>query len=306
MIETVSSMASALTAAAPQRKQSVFNWTAVGWFGVLLVVCYAPILAALVKNWNDDADMGHGFFVPIIAAYIAWLKRDEIANLPVRPNWWGLAIVIYGAFQMYIATLGAELFLARTSFVISIIGMVLLLGGTQYLRVFAFPLFLLFFMVPIPAIIYNRITFPLQIYASEAADSVLGLLGYAVLREGNILELPSQRLSVVEACSGIRSLLSLSFLALVYGYFFEKKTWVRVALFLSTIPIAMIANAARVTLTGILSEIKPELAEGFFHEFSGWVIFMIALAIMVGLHQLVIRSLKVINARRQPVLHSEI
>jgi len=299
-------MASALTAAAPQRKQSVFNWTAVGWFGVLLVVCYAPILAALVKNWNDDADMGHGFFVPIIAAYIAWLKRDEIANLPVRPNWWGLAIVIYGAFQMYIATLGAELFLARTSFVISIIGMVLLLGGTQYLRVFAFPLFLLFFMVPIPAIIYNRITFPLQIYASEAADSVLGLLGYAVLREGNILELPSQRLSVVEACSGIRSLLSLSFLALVYGYFFEKKTWVRVALFLSTIPIAMIANAARVTLTGILSEIKPELAEGFFHEFSGWVIFMIALAIMVGLHQLVIRSLKVINARRQPVLHSEI
>lgn len=306
MIGIVSPMASALTAAAPQRKQSVFNWTAVGWFGVLLVVCYAPILAALVKNWNDDADMGHGFFVPIIAAYIAWLKRDEIANLPVRPNWWGLAIVIYGAFQMYIATLGAELFLARTSFVISIIGMVLLLGGTQYLRVFAFPLFLLFFMVPIPAIIYNRITFPLQIYASEAADSVLGLLGYAVLREGNILELPSQRLSVVEACSGIRSLLSLSFLALVYGYFFEKKTWVRVALFLSTIPIAMIANAARVTLTGILSEIKPELAEGFFHEFSGWVIFMIALAIMVGLHQLVIRSLKVINARRQPVLHSEI
>lgn len=299
-------MASALTAAAPQRKQSVFNWTAVGWFGVLLVVCYAPILAALVKNWNDDADMGHGFFVPIIAAYIAWLKRDEIANLPARPNWWGLAIVIYGAFQMYIATLGAELFLARTSFVISIIGMVLLLGGREYLRVFAFPLFLLFFMVPIPAIIYNRITFPLQIYASEAADSVLGLLGYAVLREGNILELPSQRLSVVEACSGIRSLLSLSFLALVYGYFFEKKTWVRVALFLSTIPIAMIANAARVTLTGILSEIKPELAEGFFHEFSGWVIFMIALAIMVGLHQLVIRSLKVINARRQPVLHSEI
>ena len=299
-------MASALTAAAPQRKQSVFNWTAVGWFGVLLVVCYAPILAALVKNWNDDADMGHGFFVPIIAAYIAWLKRDEIANLPARPNWWGLAIVIYGAFQMYIATLGAELFLARTSFVISIIGMVLLLGGREYLRVFAFPLFLLFFMVPIPAIIYNRITFPLQIYASEAADSVLGLLGYAVLREGNILELPSQRLSVVEACSGIRSLLSLSFLALVYGYFFEKKNWVRVALFLSTIPIAMIANAARVTLTGILSEIKPELAEGFFHEFSGWVIFMIALAIMVGLHQLVIRSLKVINARRQPVLHSEI
>lgn len=252
---------------------------------------------ALVKNWNDDADMGHGFFVPIIAGYIAWQKKDEITGVRPTPNWWGLAIVLYGAFQLYIATLGAELFLARTSFVISIIGMVLLLGGTRYLRTFAFPLFLLFFMVPIPAIIYNRITFPLQIIASEAADNALGALGYAVLREGNILELPSQKLSVVEACSGIRSLLSLSFLSLVYGYFFEKKTWIRVGLFLSTIPIAIIANACRVTLTGILSEIRPELAEGFFHEFSGWVIFMIALAIMVGLHQLVIRSTRSLYAR---------
>jgi len=303
MISIVQPMASVVSAAAPPTKRSDFDWPSIAWFGLLLAVCYAPILAALVKNWNDDADMGHGFFVPIIAGYIAWQKRSQIADIRAQPNWWGLAIVVYGAVQMYIATLGAELFLARTSFVISIIGMVLLLGGREYLRVFAFPLFLLFFMVPIPAIIYNRITFPLQIYASQAADSVLGLLGYAVLREGNILELPSQRLSVVEACSGIRSLLSLSFLSLVYGYFFEKKTWIRVALFFSTIPIAMIANAARVTLTGILSEIKPELAEGFFHEFSGWVIFMIALAIMVGLHQLVIRANQYLRRRN---LHASI
>lgn len=289
-------MATVLTSPA-QQKRSAFDWTSIGWFALLLLICYAPVLAALVKNWNDDADMGHGFFVPVIAAYIAWQKKDELAGVRTKPNWWGLAIVVYAAFQLYIATLGAELFLARTSFVISIIGMVLLLGGSEYLRIFKFPLFLLFFMVPIPAIIYNRITFPLQILASEAADSVLGLLGYAVLREGNILELPSQRLSVVEACSGIRSLLSLSFLSLVYGYFFEKKTWIRVGLFLSTIPIAIIANAGRVTLTGMLSEIKPEYAEGFFHEFSGWVIFMIALAIMVGLHQLVIRTHRIIHAR---------
>ncbi len=290
-------MASVLTTPS-QQKRIGFDWSFVGWFGLLLLVCYAPVLIALVKNWNDDADMGHGFFVPVIAGYIAWQKKGELAGVRARPNWWGLAIVIYAAFQLYIATLGAELFLARTSFVISIIGMVLLLGGREYLRIFSFPLFLLFFMVPIPAIIYNRITFPLQILASEAADYTLQLLGYAVLREGNILELPSQRLSVVEACSGIRSLLSLSFLSLVYGYFFEKKTWIRVGLFLSTIPIAMIANAGRVTLTGILSEIKPEYADGFFHEFSGWVIFMIALAIMIALHQIVIRTTQHIHARR--------
>jgi len=282
----------------PPRATRTVNWGPLAWFGALLVFCYAPVLAALARQWNNDADMGHGFFVPVIAAYIAWQKKSEIADLAPRPNWWGLAIVIYGAFQLYIATLGAELFLARTSFVISIIGMVLLLGGREYLRIFSFPLFLLFFMVPIPNVIYNKITFPLQILASQVADNVLGLMGYAVLREGNILELPSQRLSVVEACSGIRSLLSLSFLSLVYGYFFEKKTWIRVALFISTIPIAIIANAGRVTLTGVLSEIRPELADGFFHEMSGWVIFMIALAIMVLVHQLVIRTYNYIHVRR--------
>jgi len=291
-------MASSVFITSPQQKRSTFDWTSIAWFALLLLVCYAPVLTALVKNWNDDADMGHGFFVPVIAAYIAWQKKDQLGGVIAKPNWWGLAIVLYGALQLYIATLGAELFLARTAFVISIIGVVLLLGGREYLRIFAFPLFLLFFMVPIPAILYNRITLPLQYTASATADFVLQLMGYAVLREGNILELPSQRLSVVEACSGIRSLLSLSFLSLVYGYFFEKKTWIRVALFLSTIPIAIIANAGRVTLTGMLSEIKPELAEGFFHEFSGWVIFMIALAIMVGLHQIVVRSHHYLYARR--------
>ena len=118
------------------------------------------------------------------------------------------------------------------------------------LRKLAFPLFLLFFMVPIPAVIYNRITFPLQILASRLADDALTVLSIPVLREGNILELPNQRLSVVEACSGIRSLLSLTFLSLVYGYFFERRVWLRVVLFLATVPIAIVANGSRVTLTG--------------------------------------------------------
>ncbi len=296
-------MSSVLSAVPPDQKREVFSWSTIAWFGALLVFCYAPILAALVKNWNDDQDMGHGFFVPIIAGYIAWQKRSELVGLTPKPNWWGLVIVLYGAFQLYIATLGAELFLSRTAFVISMIGMVLLLGGRDYLRIFKFPLFLLFFMVPIPAILYNRITFPLQILATQAADIALGLLGYPVLREGNILELPSQRLDVVEACSGIRSLLSLTFLSLVYGYFFEKRSWIRVALFFSTIPIAIAANACRVTLTGIVSEIRPELAEGFFHEFQGWVIFMIALAIMVGVHQLLVRGYRLFHARRSAAIH---
>lgn len=297
-------LSSALSVAPPEQERETISWSTAAWFAVLLLICYAPVLTALVKNWYTDPDMGHGFFVPVIAGYIAWRKRPELAGLKATPNWWGLAIVLYGAFQLYIGTLGAELFLSRTSFVITLIGMVLLLGGTGYLRVFAFPLFLLFFMVPIPAILYNRITFPLQILATQAADAALSFMNYPVLREGNILELPSQRLDVVEACSGIRSLLSLTFLSLVYGYFFEKENWIRSALFVSTIPIAIVANAARVTLTGMLSEIRPDLAEGFFHEFQGWVIFMIALAIMVGVHQVLIRGYNFVHAKRQLALGS--
>lgn len=262
-------------------------WTSIGWFTLLLVVCYAPVLVGLVNQWNSDEDMGHGFFVPPIAAYIAWQKRDEIMAGPFRTNWLGLALVIYAGIQLVIATLGAELFLARTALVLAIIGSVLFVGGMRTLRIVAFPLFLLFFMVPIPAVIYNRITFPLQIFASEVAEVALNAIGIPVLREGNVLELPSQKLSVVEACSGIRSLLSLTFLGLVYAYFFDSKPWMRFALLAATVPIAIAANAGRVTITGIMSEIDPELASGFAHSASGWVIFMIALIILVFAHKMI-------------------
>jgi exosortase len=223
-----------------------------------------------------------------------------LAAIQPQPNWWGLLVVAWGGLQLLLATLGAELFTARMSFVITLIGVVWTLGGTVMLKKLAFPLFLLFFMVPIPAVIYSAATFKLQILASQLADGALTLLSVPVLREGNVLELPNQRLSVVDACSGIRSLLSLTFLSLVYGYFFERKTWVRVVLFFSTIPIAIIANASRVTITGIMTQIKADLAEGFFHEAEGWVIFMVALVILIVWHQVLVRGSNFVAARRSP------
>jgi exosortase len=275
-----------------------FSWPTIAWVSALLIACYAPVLLALVRQWSDDPDMGHGFFVPVIAGAIAWHKRDQIAGLVPRPNWWGLAIMAWAAFQLYIATLGAELFLARTSLVISIIGAVVLLGGTAYARIFAFPLFLLFFMVPIPAVIYNQLTFPLQQIASGFAETLISWTQIPVIREGNILILPSQTLNVVEACSGIRSLLTLTFFSLVYGYVFEKRTWARVVLFFSTIPITMVANAGRVALTGVVSQFNPDLAEGWFHEAQGMVIFVIALAMLIGLHQLIVRTVLFVERRK--------
>jgi exosortase len=252
-----------------------------------LILVYWPILARLASDWMNDDDMGHGVFVPLVAGYILWQQKDKIASFNGQPQLLGLAIVLVGALQMIAATLGVELFLARTAFLVSLVGAVVTLGGMAFLKQLAFPLFLLIFMVPIPAIIYNQITFPLQLFASQVAEVVLGLIGIPVLREGNVLELPSQRLSVVEACSGIRSLLSLTFLSLVYGYFFESRTLIRCLLFAATIPIAILANAGRVTITGILSEYRPELAQGFFHSAEGWVIFMIALAMLVMTHGLI-------------------
>jgi exosortase len=267
--------------------KAALPWQTLAWFGVLALICYAPTIRSLAGDWVHDADMGHGFFVPVIAGYIIWQRREELLNTKLSPNWWGLLVVLWGAAQMMVGTLGVELFLSRTALIITLFGMVWLLAGNEVLKKVLFPLALLCFMVPIPAIIYNRITFPLQLLASRLAADSLTLLGLPVLREGNILELPNRTLSVVEACSGIRSLLSLTFLSLVYGYFFEKRKWVRLTLLLATIPIAIIANGARVTITGVITEFKPEFAEGFFHESTGWVIFMTALVILLFFHQFV-------------------
>jgi exosortase len=267
-------------------------WVPLAWFFTLLVVCYAPVLRQLIHQWSNDDDMGHGFFVPVIAVYIAWLNREKLLASGWHTNYWGLALVIFAGLQLIVATFAAELFTQRTAFVEAVIGAVLFLGGTAAVRILAFPLVLLFFMVPIPAVIYSQITFPLQIFASQVAEFLLNLMGYAVLREGNVLELASQKLSVVDACSGIRSLLSLTFLSLVSAYFFDTRVWMRAVLFVAVIPIAIAANAGRVTLTGVLSEINPEYSRGMFHEASGWVIFMIALFLLVAFHQLLNRILK--------------
>jgi exosortase len=264
-------------------------WTAMAWFGFLLIACYAPVLYGLVHQWATDEDMGHGFFVPAVAGYIAWQRRHELVAKPAQPSYWGLGLVILGAIQMMLGTLGAQIFIARTAFLVSFVGAVWFLGGTRVLKILAFPLFLLVFMFPIPAIIYARITLPLQLFASQVAENVLNFINIPVIRDGNVLELPSQRLSVVEACSGIRSLLSLSFLSLIYAYFFDTKVWMRWVLLVGTIPIAILANAARVTATGIVSERNAELARGAFHTAEGFVTFLVDLVLLVLLHKLINR-----------------
>jgi exosortase len=282
----MASVAESISGQAKSPSQPI-PWPALAWFTTLLIAAYFPILQLLVAQWSTDEDVGHGFFVPLVSLYIAWQRRERILALEYKPAWWGLAMMAWGGMQGYIGILGAELFLQRTSFLVTIVGLLLVAGGVALVRELLLPLLLLPFMIPIPAVIYNQITFPLQLFASRVAEFALGLIGIPVLRDGNVLELASQKLSVVEACSGIRSLLSLTFLSLVYAYFFDQRVWMRWVLFALTVPIAIVANSGRVTITGILSEINPELARGFFHSLEGWIIFMIALVLLVATHSLI-------------------
>jgi exosortase len=285
----------------PRAAARPLPWGAIAWFSALLIAVYFPILTKLVSQWTTDDDVGHGFFVPLVALYIAWQRRQEVLRTELRPAWWGIAVIAWGALQAYIGMLGAELFLQRSAFLISLLGLLLVLGGTDLVRALLFPLLLLPFMIPIPAVIYNQITFPLQLFASQVAEFALDSMGIPVFRDGNILELASQPLSVAEACSGIRSLLTLTFLSLVYAYFFDSKVWMRWVLLIGTVPIAIIANAGRVTLTGYLSETDPQLARGAFHTLEGWVIFVIAFAMLVALHGAVRFGYRLARRSRAPV-----
>jgi len=264
-----------------------------GWFAALLALAYFPILRHLVEQWATDEDMGHGFFVPAVAGFIAWQRREQLARIVPKPAWWGALLIGWSILQSWIGSLGAELFLQRSAFLIGLVGLLLLVGGVEIVKELAFPLALLIFMIPIPTVVYTQITFPLQLFASKVAEQALvSVFNVPVIRDGNVLELSSQKLNVVEACSGIRSLISLTFLSLVYAYFFDRKVWMRWALLLSTIPVAILANAGRVTVTGLLSEANPSLAGGLPHQVEGWIIFMIALAMLFLLHLAINRVYK--------------
>ena len=264
---------------------------------LMLVLLYHGIAVKLVTDWYELPDFSHGFLVPFFAAFLLWDKRRQLQSTAIEPSWAGVWLVALGLFVLLLGIFGADLFLQRTSFVLLAAGLVWTLLGREMLGRVKFVLFVLLLAIPLPTILFNQITFPLQILASQVACAALDLLGIPVLREGNVLHLAETSLSVVEACSGIRSLLSLTFLSLVYGYFFETKIWLRVVLFLATVPIAIVANASRVTLTGVLSTFRPELAEGFFHTASGLVIFMIAGAVLIAFHQAVNLGYKVVHIR---------
>jgi len=258
----------------------------------LAVWLYYPTVLHLAAQWSHDPNFSHGFLVPLFSGFILWRERHHLSSLPLEPSWPGLAVLALAMLLLVAGQLGAELFLARVSLLVLLAGLVALLFGWNHLRAALFPWAFLLLMIPIPTILLNQIALPLQLLASRVASSTLPLLGVPVLREGNVLSLSVMTLEVAEACSGIRSLMSLVTLAIIYGYFAERRMLVRILLALAAVPIAVVANSFRIIGTGLLVQFwNPDKAEGFFHTFQGWLIFLVSMLLLFATHRLLLRIL---------------
>jgi exosortase len=249
----------------------------------ILLVCYLPTLRGMLEQWSTDEDMGHGFVVPFVALWIVWRERQRWRTQPAEPSWWGLPILAAGMGMHLVSALGAGLFAGSVAFLVSVAGAVVCLSGFARLRRWAFPFLLLLFMLPKLAIVYNQVTLPLQLLASQLAAGMLTATGAAVIREGNILDVGGHRIAVAEACSGIRYLLPLAFMGIVFAYLADSKPWMRLALLVTAVPIAIVANAVRVAVSGSW----PPLAAGTPHMLAGGGIFVLCLATLILARRLI-------------------
>jgi exosortase len=271
------------------------RWQAVALL-LLVAWLYASILAHLVLQWvgpHSDPDFAHGIFVPLFALFVLWQDRKRLGAISPAPSWAGLPLIILSLLVLVLGDLGAELFFSRVSLLILLAGLIILFRGWTFFRAVLFPWAFLILMIPIPKLLLQQVTFPLQLFASKLATDLLKLVGVPVLLQGNMITLAAKQLDVAEACSGIRSLLTLVTLAIIYGYLMETRMWVRLTLVCLAVPIAVSANGFRIFGTGLLVQYwDPEKAEGFFHTFSGWLIFVVALIMLFAVHRAISRVWK--------------
>ncbi|MGH9325816.1 MAG: exosortase/archaeosortase family protein [Terriglobia bacterium] len=262
----------------------VWLWPAVV-LTVLIAYLYLGIFHRLVDQWWSDPNYSHGFFVPLFSAFVVWKDHKRLSALKSQPSSSGLLVMVFSLVLLVFGSLGAEIYLSRVSFLFLLAGLVIYFKGWRYFRAVIFPWAFLFLMVPPPTLVMNLVTIPLQFLASDLATWFLRVFNVPVLQSGNVLQLSNMSLEVVQACSGIRSLISLGTLAIIYGYLMDSRNSMRVLLAFAAVPIAVLANGLRIMGTGLTGLYwDPSKAQGFFHEFSGWVIFVLSLIALFILH----------------------
>jgi exosortase len=254
----------------------------------LLAGLYAGILRDLAWQWWDDSNYSHGFLVPLFSGFLVWQRRKQLAALSANGSWIGLPVLLLGVGALLLGEIGAELFLMRSSLIVILAGLVLFHLGRESYWVLAFPLLFLFFMVPLPATLFYAVAFPLQSLAARNAAWTLDSLGVPVLLDGNIIHLPRLSLGVAEACSGIRSLITLLSAAVGWAALTLPGIWGMAVFVAAVVPITILANAARVVMTGLIAQwFGIEYAKGFFHTFSSWLVFVFAFVCLLGIHRLI-------------------
>ena len=278
----------------PALSSSKNSWRAILpwaiWAFALTAVAFARTIWGIVGSWFDDTtQMGHGIFVPLAAAYMVWVKRAVLKGMTPAPTAWGLVLVAWGVSQSLFGTVAQWVWISRTGFLIAVIGCLLTLYGYRVILALAYPIATLFLMIAPPTFVFERITLPLQLLASRLGEVALQVLGYSVLREGNVLQLVGERLAVEEACSGIRSLIALLFLVVVYGFFFVPRISFRLILLASVVPIAILCNAGRIVATGVVGQYNRELAHGMLHEAFGHFGLILGAVSCLMLHSLLTR-----------------
>lgn len=237
---------------------------------------YWPILVSLTKALLASEDYSFGLLLPFVSAYIVYLKWPQIRRGPWQPSWMGLAIIALGLFLLLIGELALDLFVPRLSFVVVSAGLLYLFGGRKMFPYFLFPLLLLLLMIPLPGFIIKQLTIPLQLASSKLAAWLLQTAGFPLVRYGNVIDLGVRQLQVVEACSGLRYILALLSLGVIFVYFYQRRFWKAALLIILVVPAAVLANALRVAAMGVF----PSIQQGFLHTFSGWLIFIFCFAVL--------------------------
>jgi exosortase len=256
----------------------------------LILFLYRHAFVKLVDDWVNDPNYTHGFVVPLASIWIVWSMRRTLARTEVEPKTWGLLVIAFALLQLLAGTLGAENFVAHSSLLVLMAGLTVSIFGTVMLRHLLFPIAWLIFMIPLPAIIFYAITFPLQLLASRMASGLLDVLRITNLREGNVMYFSHYTIGVVEACSGIRSLITLLAFAVLLGHLRSMRTWTQIVLAACTVPVALIFNAVRVASAGILGNYLGERwAEGTFHTATGIALFLSGLSMIALISTLLIR-----------------
>lgn len=257
---------------------------------VLLGITYRNVIPAMVADWSHDPNYSHGFLVPFISGYFVWQCWPQLKALPVRPSMMGLVGVMAGLSLLIVGYAGTEYYSMRVSLVVVMAGTILFWYGWAVFRLLALPLAFLLFMVPLPYIVYDAIAFPLKLMVAKFSVISLKGMGIVVLREGNIIRFPQTVLEVADACSGLRSLMSLLALSVAYAFMTQKSAIKRTIIILAAVPIAIATNMFRVIATGVLAQYYgAAAAEGFFHEFAGLAVFALAMVLLFALGMLLRR-----------------